>query len=309
MQAPKAFCSSAHIDRDFSAAYSAFYATLFHPYLKYCRRLHFFSEDLSYLGEIPTAESVSREIGSKNSAYLGFVVLRPVAHAPVGSAVISSNRSIGSMLLVRSRRLELPRAFAHNDLNVARLPVPPRPHHRKRSRKRGSPRGRCAPLAKGPHPCKRIGRYRSPRCYYGPYSSGFCFPHPPAKMPALLVSLWNEVSETLLFRVNKGITTCHEHSRRHSSCRQPRATGAGGRPSSGRPGGRSGNGPRRRHDRALGDAEGRSAGLARPAARAAQPAPEPRRPDHLRVRIRPSSSASSRSRQPWPSGERRSPPG
>jgi hypothetical protein len=30
--------------------------------------------------------------------------------------------------MVRSRRLELPRAFAHNDLNVARLPVPPRPH-------------------------------------------------------------------------------------------------------------------------------------------------------------------------------------
>src|SRR5690606_11825780 len=29
--------------------------------------------------------------------------------------------------LVRSRRLELPRAFAHNDLIVARLPVPPRP--------------------------------------------------------------------------------------------------------------------------------------------------------------------------------------
>jgi hypothetical protein len=32
---------------------------------------------------------------------------------------------------VRSRRLELPRAFAHNDLNVARLPVPPRPHIRR----------------------------------------------------------------------------------------------------------------------------------------------------------------------------------
>ena len=30
--------------------------------------------------------------------------------------------------LVRSRRLELPRPFGHNDLNVARLPVPPRPH-------------------------------------------------------------------------------------------------------------------------------------------------------------------------------------
>ena len=30
-------------------------------------------------------------------------------------------------MMVRSRRLELPRAFAHNDLNVARLPIPPRP--------------------------------------------------------------------------------------------------------------------------------------------------------------------------------------
>ena len=31
-------------------------------------------------------------------------------------------------LMVRPRRLELPRACAHNDLNVARLPIPPRPH-------------------------------------------------------------------------------------------------------------------------------------------------------------------------------------
>jgi hypothetical protein len=30
--------------------------------------------------------------------------------------------------MVRPRRLELPRACAHNDLNVARLPIPPRPH-------------------------------------------------------------------------------------------------------------------------------------------------------------------------------------
>ena len=31
-------------------------------------------------------------------------------------------------VLVRSRRLELPRPFGHSDLNAARLPVPPRPH-------------------------------------------------------------------------------------------------------------------------------------------------------------------------------------
>jgi hypothetical protein len=34
---------------------------------------------------------------------------------------------MGAICLVRPRRLELPRAFAHNDLNVARLPIPPWP--------------------------------------------------------------------------------------------------------------------------------------------------------------------------------------
>src|SRR6202045_1369079 len=32
------------------------------------------------------------------------------------------------ILVVRSRRLELPRSFPHSDLNAARLPIPPRPH-------------------------------------------------------------------------------------------------------------------------------------------------------------------------------------
>ncbi len=48
--------------------------------------------------------------------------------------------------LVRSRRLELPRAFAHNDLNVARLPIPPRPHTAITGRW-CAPVGRSAPLA------------------------------------------------------------------------------------------------------------------------------------------------------------------
>src|SRR3954453_15962410 len=32
-------------------------------------------------------------------------------------------------MLVRSRRLELPRPFGHQALNLARLPIPPRPHY------------------------------------------------------------------------------------------------------------------------------------------------------------------------------------
>jgi hypothetical protein len=52
--------------------------------------------------------------------------------------------------LVRSRRLELPRALAHNDLNVARLPVPPRPHSvGKGLRDLVAALGRSAPLARG----------------------------------------------------------------------------------------------------------------------------------------------------------------
>lgn len=87
----KAFLlEQAYIDRDFSAAYSAFYAALFHPYLKYCRRLHFFADDLAALAEAQTAEAVSRGIEEANPHYLGFVVLRPVKHAPVGFAVASS---------------------------------------------------------------------------------------------------------------------------------------------------------------------------------------------------------------------------
>lgn len=78
----------AYIDRDFSAAYAAFYSTLFHPYLKYCRRLHFFSRDLTFLLELPNAEDVTRTLEEHASEYLGYVVLRPVPHAPVGSAVI-----------------------------------------------------------------------------------------------------------------------------------------------------------------------------------------------------------------------------
>ncbi|WP_168073918.1 hypothetical protein [Caulobacter sp. SSI4214] len=80
----------AYIDRDFSAAYSAFYASVFYPYLKYCRRLHFFTSDMTALAELTSAEAVARDLEERNEQYLGFIVLRPVKHAPVGIAVAST---------------------------------------------------------------------------------------------------------------------------------------------------------------------------------------------------------------------------
>ena len=73
---------------------------------------------------------------------------RSRSSAPI-SAVSASAMAFGSMqsscprtaldcMLVRSRRLELPRPFGHSDLNAARLPVPPRPHVHENGRPRPS---------------------------------------------------------------------------------------------------------------------------------------------------------------------------
>jgi hypothetical protein len=69
--------------------------------------------------------------------------------------------------LVRPRRLELPRPFGHNDLNVARLPVPPWPHDHLSGD--ASPSGRSGRLAQAaaaaqpsfPH---GAGHLALPRC-------------------------------------------------------------------------------------------------------------------------------------------------
>lgn len=80
----------AYIDRDFSAAFSAFYASLFRPYLKYCKRIHFLACEAAALTESPTAEDVARALEGQSENYLGHIVLRPLTHAPVGSAIVST---------------------------------------------------------------------------------------------------------------------------------------------------------------------------------------------------------------------------
>ena len=54
-------------------------------------------------------------------------------------------------VLVRSRRLELPRPFGHSDLNAARLPVPPRPHVMKIGRRSATATRQGAASSKGPY--------------------------------------------------------------------------------------------------------------------------------------------------------------
>ena len=86
----------------------------------------------------------------------------------------SSPGRFESVPLVRPRRLELPRAFAHNDLNVARLPVPPWPHSHQAAGKPAA--GRRAPLAKSHPPgnASFVSAARWPQALACPIIDGGC---------------------------------------------------------------------------------------------------------------------------------------
>lgn len=86
--AVSAILEEEYLDQDFTASYSAFYSTVFKRYTKICKRFHFFSQDISGSLNNATAEASTiqlQEIGDK--AYLGFIVCRPLAHAPLGRVV------------------------------------------------------------------------------------------------------------------------------------------------------------------------------------------------------------------------------
>ena len=83
-----ALIESPYIDRDFTASFTAFYASLFRPYKKLCRRLHLFSSDLSALFT-DAATSIAPALEDAEPDYMGYVVLRPLAHAPVSRAFLS----------------------------------------------------------------------------------------------------------------------------------------------------------------------------------------------------------------------------
>lgn len=86
-----AILESPYIDRDFSASFSSFYASLFRPYKKLCRRLHLFAKDMSGLFSDQDPQSVPAKIEAAQAEYLGYIVLRPLVHAPVSSAFLSHN--------------------------------------------------------------------------------------------------------------------------------------------------------------------------------------------------------------------------
>ncbi len=73
-------CENEYVDRHYPGDYAGYYASCFQPIDRYCRRLHFFSEefvddDLELLLR-GFVSPITRE--SLNDNYLGFLVVKPL---------------------------------------------------------------------------------------------------------------------------------------------------------------------------------------------------------------------------------------
>ena len=78
-----------YIDRDYSADYAQFYALTFHAHERHCKRVHFFSQDISPLLQRPLSTARLNDLGDlAKDAYCGFCVVRPLSAAPIGRTVL-----------------------------------------------------------------------------------------------------------------------------------------------------------------------------------------------------------------------------
>ena len=80
-----------YIDQDYSSDYSQFYARTFQTYERYCKRVHFFSSDITSLLQRPLSTDQLRRLSDfAEQTYRGFCVIRPLPTAPVGRTVLQA---------------------------------------------------------------------------------------------------------------------------------------------------------------------------------------------------------------------------
>ena len=79
-----------YIDRDYSADFFHFYAGTFRAHDRHCKRVHFFSADISQMLRRPLSTNGLRQIQDLTSTtYCGFCVIRPLPTAPIGRTVLN----------------------------------------------------------------------------------------------------------------------------------------------------------------------------------------------------------------------------
>ena len=85
-----------YIDRDYSTDYMQFYARTFRAHDRHCKRVHFFSEDISPLLRRPlSAERLRKTKEFARKDYCGFCVIRPLSTAPIGRTVLRAQVASG----------------------------------------------------------------------------------------------------------------------------------------------------------------------------------------------------------------------
>jgi hypothetical protein len=105
LNACSALIDDDYIDRDFSEAFSAYYAKTFKRHSKVCQRVLFFASDLSSLLS-QDVDAAARLLESLNEHFLGFIILRPITKAPVSQAILGPPPSPAGYerhLLVRAK--------------------------------------------------------------------------------------------------------------------------------------------------------------------------------------------------------------
>ena len=79
---------SHYFDRDYLSEFAAFYSLSSRGYSNTCRRLHFFSSDVSrdlFISAVSNEERVKSQLAD---TYLGFSVIRPIPATPLGCTVL-----------------------------------------------------------------------------------------------------------------------------------------------------------------------------------------------------------------------------
>ena len=85
-----------YIDRDYSMDFFHFYARTFRAHDRHCKRVHFFSADVSRLLRRPlSTDGLLQLQDSASTSYCGFCVIRPLPTAPIGRTVLKARLRSG----------------------------------------------------------------------------------------------------------------------------------------------------------------------------------------------------------------------
>lgn len=81
-----------YIDRDYSTDFLHFYARTFRAHRKYCKRVHFFSQDVpAELSQTRSTSALNQFQEIANTAYCGFCVVRPLSTGSIGRTILRAS--------------------------------------------------------------------------------------------------------------------------------------------------------------------------------------------------------------------------